>query len=217
MEILTEAQRRFLRAAASVDPVRDSFWLTGGTALAAYYLGHRLSEDLDFFTATPHAVPLAVHAIRDPLAAAGFEITVVRDFPTFAELSASGHGEVLKIDLAEDTPFRLAPTRPGAAEGVALDSLEDISANKLSALFGRSEPKDFVDVYFLTRERAPLEVLVGEARRKHLGIDDYWLAQAYARARHVNVLPRMVRAVDLEEMRSFFLAEAERLMRGVAT
>jgi predicted nucleotidyltransferase component of viral defense system len=25
------------------------FYLTGGTALAAYYLRHRLSEDLDFF------------------------------------------------------------------------------------------------------------------------------------------------------------------------
>ena len=29
----------------------ESFFLTGGTALSAFFLEHRYSEDLDFFTA----------------------------------------------------------------------------------------------------------------------------------------------------------------------
>lgn len=215
MEILTEAQRKFLRLAAAVEPLRSSFFLTGGTALAAYFLHHRLSEDLDLFTQAPHAVSLAVAALPEAAAAAGFRVEVVRDFPTFAELRVTGHGETLKIDLAQDAPFRLSPTRPGAAEGLALDSLEDISANKLSALFDRATPKDFVDVFFLASDATALDGLVERARKKHLGMDDYWLASAFARVRNVRVLPRMVRAVDLERLRAFFLAQAERRMSAV--
>lgn len=31
-------------------PDHEQFYLTGGTAPAEFYLGHRLSYDLDFFT-----------------------------------------------------------------------------------------------------------------------------------------------------------------------
>jgi predicted nucleotidyltransferase component of viral defense system len=216
MAVLTEAQRRFLTTAAGVEAVRDSFYLSGGTALAAYFLGHRLSEDLDLFTATPRAVGTAVAALAAPLAAAGFAVETVRSFPTFAELRVTAAGEATRIDLAEDTPFRLAPVTPGGAEGLALDSLEDLAANKLAALFDRADPKDFVDVYFLAREVRPLSELIDSARRKHVGMDDYWLAQAFARVRNVRILPRMLRAVDLEALRAFFEDEAARLMRVVS-
>lgn len=33
--------------------------------------------------------------------------------------------------------------------GLPVDSLEDIAVGKLLALFGRADPKDFVDLYFL--------------------------------------------------------------------
>jgi len=45
-----------------------------------------LSEDLDLFTAVPRAVPLAVTGLHGPFLAAGFQVEVVRQFPTFAEL-----------------------------------------------------------------------------------------------------------------------------------
>ncbi len=213
MEILTPAQKRLLAAASAVEALRSSFVLTGGTALAAYHLHHRLSEDLDFFTRVPRAVPLAVESLLASLPAAGFEIEVVRSFPSFAELSASGHGETLKLDLAEDTPFMLAPPTPGVAEGMAVESIQDISANKLAALFDRAAPKDFVDVFFLVRDRAPLDDLVEEARKKHLGMDDYWLAQAFARVRHVAVLPRMVRSLSIDELQALFQPAADRIMQ----
>ena len=69
MEILTPFQQRLLKAVGQ-SPIASHFYLTGGTALAAFLLRHRLSEDLDFFTADPNAVQLvrahleqvAVHA-----------------------------------------------------------------------------------------------------------------------------------------------------------
>ena len=64
-----------------------------------------------------------------------------------------------------------------------------------------------VDAYFLAKERCPLAELVEQARKKRIGMDDYWLAQAYAQVRTVSLLPRMIRPLDLDEMKAFFLDE----------
>jgi predicted nucleotidyltransferase component of viral defense system len=55
MDLLTPLQRRLL-AEIGGSPLRDQFFLTGGTALAAFYLYHRYSVDLDLFTENPAAV-----------------------------------------------------------------------------------------------------------------------------------------------------------------
>lgn len=44
--ILTPAQRRVIAAVAG-EPNLQPFYLSGGTALAAYHLRHRLSDDLE--------------------------------------------------------------------------------------------------------------------------------------------------------------------------
>ena len=48
--ILTENQIRLLKIVQADEYLCKHFYLTGGTALAEYYLQHRLSEDLDFFS-----------------------------------------------------------------------------------------------------------------------------------------------------------------------
>ena len=48
-QILTPLQKESLNIFFSL-PEANNFYLTGGTALAAFYLQHRLSEDLDIFT-----------------------------------------------------------------------------------------------------------------------------------------------------------------------
>ncbi len=58
--VLTETQARFLEAFfAGEQADTDAFYLSGGTALAEYYLQHRQSDDLDFFTRQVAALPLA--------------------------------------------------------------------------------------------------------------------------------------------------------------
>jgi hypothetical protein len=51
--LLTPIQCAFVQAFARL-PDQERFYLADGTALAEFYLGHRLSFDLDFFT--PEAV-----------------------------------------------------------------------------------------------------------------------------------------------------------------
>ncbi len=54
--LLSAGQRRFLRL-FSKTPDSTHFYLTGGTALAEFYLGHRYSFDLDLFTGEPALNP----------------------------------------------------------------------------------------------------------------------------------------------------------------
>ncbi|MSW87149.1 MAG: hypothetical protein F2826_10615, partial [Actinobacteria bacterium] len=49
-------------------------------------------------------------------------------------------------------------------------SLDELAARKLLALFDRAMPRDFVDVYALTRDRMP-DALLQNAREIDPGID----------------------------------------------
>ena len=49
-KILSANQTKILDAIGKDPEICDFFYLSGGTALAGFYLKHRYSEDLDFFT-----------------------------------------------------------------------------------------------------------------------------------------------------------------------
>ena len=53
--LLTALQKEFLSVFSGLSD-QAQFYLTGGTALAEYYLGHRLSIDLDFFTGVDNLI-----------------------------------------------------------------------------------------------------------------------------------------------------------------
>jgi predicted nucleotidyltransferase component of viral defense system len=53
-EILTTQQNKFIEFFKNEQALNKYFYLTGGTALAAFYLNHRKSEDLDFFKRRDH-------------------------------------------------------------------------------------------------------------------------------------------------------------------
>lgn len=55
MQILTDLQKKILKVLVSL-PDKDAFCLTGGTALSAFFLKHRKSQDLDFFTSTEELI-----------------------------------------------------------------------------------------------------------------------------------------------------------------
>lgn len=54
-------------------------------------------------------------------------------------------------------------------------ALEELGADKMLALFGRAEARDFVDVYALA-QRLGVEQLLVLAREKDAGFDEYVLA-----------------------------------------
>ncbi len=212
MDILTELQKRFLTEVAKSD-LRESFFLTGGTALSAFFLEHRLSEDLDFFTEEPDRVQHVLPVLEDIGKRLSLDIEVRRQFRTFLEVHIHGQDEqTIKCDFAQDSPYRLQPKIAQAEFDIFTDNALDISCNKLSALFDRAEAKDFVDIFFIDKELLPFPELLAAAKRKHVGLDDYWLAVAMMKVEDLGPLPRMVRPLVADELVEFFLSAAKTLM-----
>ena len=212
MDLLTPLQRKLLHEIGKTS-LRDHFFLTGGTALAALYLHHRYSVDLDLFTENPAAVGQVPPIMREIVARFDLGITFTRTLGTFLEaFVTSPNGERVEFDFAQDSPYRLEPTRLDPELGLWVDNPTDIACNKLSALFDRAEPKDFVDVFFVVQEVLSFDRLVELARRKHVGMDNYWLAMALTQVERIAVLPRMVKPVSVNELKAFFLARAKELM-----
>lgn len=106
-------------------------------------------------------------------------IKVVRRFSTFVEFLVERENESLKIDLALDSPYRFEPTIL-SSEGIFVNDYSDLRIDKLLAYFGRSEPRDAVDLYFIM-QREPVKPLLELAAQKDPGFDHYWFALALNR------------------------------------
>jgi len=55
--------------------------------------------------------------------------------------------------------------------------------------------------------------LLQNARQKHVGMDDYWLAVSLLKVEELGPLPRMIKPVTLDELKNFFLTQAKDLMK----
>jgi hypothetical protein len=123
------------------------FCLAGGYAVQAHGFVERMSQDVDLFT-TMSAVedfPIAQAEVVAALRADGIEVVIQREGPTFARLVVSdpvgGNASVLELgaDWRAHPPVTLAI-------GPVLHPA-DAAANKMCALFGRAEVRDYVDVH----------------------------------------------------------------------
>lgn len=197
----------------------EQFYLTGGTALAEFYLMHRKSNDLDFFTSTEEiVVPFSYH-LEESLKGKGMAIKRQRGFASFVELLVEGVGESTVIHLALETPFRFEPTKvfPEYPK-LKVDNLVDIASNKLLALFGRAALRDFIDVYFLVKKGYyDTDELIVKSKTKDPGFDLYWLGVALERIKtftndsHEMLL--LLEPINFSDLFTFFNEWRERITK----
>jgi len=210
LKILTELQEEVLSALFSVDEVRRHFYLTGGTALSAFYLRHRLSDDLDLFThsVAPEDVDREIEAA---LAGGGRGIERVRQAPGFRSYRVGGE---LKVDVVKDTDFRVGS--PELLNAIMVDSKKNIAVNKVLAIYGRLDPKDYVDLFFLLKDgEYDILKLLELGKKKDAGLDNFMWAKVVADAEGISVLPRMVVPFDLDEMKAFYRETRGRVVDSV--
>ncbi|MFN8096360.1 MAG: nucleotidyl transferase AbiEii/AbiGii toxin family protein [Vicinamibacteria bacterium] len=150
------------------------FFLTGGAALAGYHLGHRETHDLDLFTLTP-AIEDGVRALRQVAAELGASWQEVRTAPEFRRLLLSRGNESVIVDLVVEHAEQLRPDKPEYG-GVRVDPAEEIFANKLCALLGRSEIRDLVDLRALEAHSLSLAEGLVAGHRKDGGLTPGQLA-----------------------------------------
>lgn len=126
----------------------EGTYLAGGTAVY-FYLRHRISVDLDFFTRTEFNSEIFLHTIRECFDEVAVEL-LGKDTVIFYI-----GPEKLKFSVFR-FPYRLlsqAYEMP-IQEGVVcpLASLNDISAMKAVAINQRGSVKDFIDLFFILRK-----------------------------------------------------------------
>lgn len=125
---------------------KHGFALAGGNALIAHGLVDRPTQDVDLFTPDAGAPGAAAELVCHALQNAGFRVELVRrpedSAGEFAQLAVSREEETTLLDLARD--WRQHPA-------VDLDigpvlHVDDAVASKVTAMVGRSLPRDFIDV-----------------------------------------------------------------------
>lgn len=134
-----------LRSLASILRPTD-FYLAGGTALALLE-GHRISVDLDFFSASFDQPDELLSMIESEHPSA--TTTLVAPRTLYLEIDATvvsffGYGYPLVAALIEPEK-RLVP----------FASREDVAAMKLAAIASRGSRKDFVDLWWLVTRHWP--------------------------------------------------------------
>jgi hypothetical protein len=209
--VVPEFVLAFVRACQARVPCH----LGGGAALAGAYLGHRTTGDIDLFVHDGADMRALVGLLPSAAAAAGIAVTLQRDVGHLvrAQLEARD-GNRIEVDVVHE-PVGDLTAPPPPIEGIVIESLTDLRANKLTCILSRSEPRDLVDLYFLDRAGFPPEQDLEIALRKDAGIDPgvlSWLLAQFP----TQPLPAMLEPLTSAELEKFRDDLAERFRRSVA-
>lgn len=161
--MLSDLQQRVALIFSSL-PEAEPFVLAGGAALIARGDVDRSTRDLDFFGLAPGDVDRVVPVFEAALAAAGMTFERRQSAPGFTRLVVSDGRAQTEVDVAADA--RLLPVE-ASRYGPILSS-EELAVDKVLAIFGRAEPRDFVDLSAL-EPRFGLEHLCRLAAEKDRG------------------------------------------------
>lgn len=208
---LTPLQKAFLEVFFA-SPIGERFFLTGDTALAAFHLYHRLSDDLDLFTLDDLALEAAVRPVEDVAADLGCTMERTRVSQYFQQffLAHPQQEHPLKIDMVRDFGPQYGEHLTDGR--IIVDALDNIAANKLLALFGRADIKDFVDLYFILQAGYDFDDLFARAQRKGAGLTRFYLVGMLRQISQQKHLPTMVKPLQLATLQTFFMDLAQRLM-----
>jgi len=208
---LTPLKREFLETFFEKN---DLFYLTGGSALGIFYLDHRLSFDLDFFTTEEvnwQLVETAVRSVAKEIGAQYRSITASPYFHRF-ELTRDDAREIL------DFVLEMAPQVDAEKEtygAIRVDTLREIMACKICTLISRCEVKDLVDLYFLDKRGMKVVDHFDDARKKEGGLDPAMISFLLAQVQ-INEVPEYVleplKLTDLQQ----FVKELQVTLAGMS-
>jgi hypothetical protein len=205
LEVLTEAQQMVLRA--STAPAESwGAYLAGGAA-AGLHLGHRRSDDFDWFT--PSTVKPAL--LLKQLEATALSVQVTRN----EEGTFLGYVDGVKFSVFRYRYPLVAPLV--SIGGVQVASREDIAAMKLVAVVQRAEKRDYVDIHaLLTEGKLSLRDMFRALLKKapQLDPDVAHRALAYFVDAERTKMPQMLNATTWAKVMADLAREARRFKPG---
>ncbi|MEI7425597.1 MAG: nucleotidyl transferase AbiEii/AbiGii toxin family protein [Candidatus Moraniibacteriota bacterium] len=213
--ILSDNQIKILEAISKDRDICQIFYLTGGTALAEYYLQHRLSEDLDFFSESEFDIQAINIFFAKNKKLLGIEKVDIQQSFNRNLIFLYLKDEVIKTEFTY-FPFPRIEQKIKRNE-LFVDSLEDIAVNKLFTIYQKPRSRDFIDLYLIIQETNwKIETLIKKAKIKFdWHIDYLQLGSKFLLARIVKDYPRMVLKLEKEEWQKFFVDEAKSFSRKI--
>ncbi|MDP2630997.1 MAG: nucleotidyl transferase AbiEii/AbiGii toxin family protein [Candidatus Uhrbacteria bacterium] len=176
--ILSVNQQRLLTLLSEDEHICQTFYLSGGTALAEFYLHHRFSEDLDFFSEEEFESEGVSAVLKKIQKAAG--VLSVRYEQSF-------NRNLFFLELEKDeikTEFTYFPfprmEQKKKIGNLSIDSLIDIAVNKIFTIYQKPRSRDYIDLYFIMKREswviADLVKKDGEGEgldKRQRGVDNY--------------------------------------------
>lgn len=208
-ESLTPTQKSFLSELIKEAEIVANFYLTGGTALAAFYFHHRESEDLDLFSEAQFDEQRIINFVVKIGEKIKARILYEKIFDRLTFDLSFARGQKLKVDFAHYLYPRLAKSK--LYFNLKIDSLLDIAVNKLMLLTQRNNPKDFVDLYFLLKKFSLWDLIYGVEKKFKIEPEPLFLGGQLLKAEEIDVLPVMTKKITLSELKDFFKKEARKL------
>ena len=214
---LTPRQKQFLEVVLRAPYILKTFYLSGGTALSSWYLHHRESYDLDFFSEKFEVNARLIESfLQKNKKAIGFQNIVHTEQLGFNFYDFEyPNGETLKVDFSYYPSERV---EQGILwRGLWVDSLYDITLNKLQTITQSPRAKDYIDLFFISKKvTLNLDKLRLDAAIKFgIRTDAIHLARQFLRATEFSDYPKMLVPFDRNEMEQFFLTLAKDLKKNI--
>jgi hypothetical protein len=207
---LTAFQREvFVTLRRSRSP--ESF-VFGATVLNAAERTPRYSRDIDLCHDIETAVAESASADEAALTAAGYTVSWQLRQPMFHRATITRGDGSVKLEWVFDSAFRFYPVEPDEELGWRLH-FADAATNKLLALSGRAEPRDFVDAIHLHETYLSLGTLAWAAAGKDEGLNPRLildLADRFARYRQADIdALHLAAPLNLPELKAKWTAAIE--------
>jgi len=160
----------------------ESF-VAGATVLLRDEKSHRRSQDIDVFHDTVESLAQSSIHDRKVLEERGYKVALDKADETFHRAIVSQGAETTKVEWVYDSAFRFFPVEADPELGYVLN-FWDGATNKMLALAGRGELRDYLDVLFLHRRYLSLGALSWAAAGKDLGYTPQFLLEEAQRLTH---------------------------------
>lgn len=171
------------------------FYLAGGTGVY-YYLNHRESEDLDFFT----KVKFNEDILQEKL----------KLFPITYKAEGTIYAEVSKVKISFFYyPYKLL-YELNRINSLNIADLLDILPMKVNAVINRGSKKDFIDIYFIMKHlnlgsRDVLNICM--SKFKNMNEIIFRKSMVYFEDADKEIMPKMIEKVGWEEVKDYLKKE----------
>lgn len=216
--IFSPFQKQIFETLVQEKFITENFRLTGGTALSEFYLKHRYSEDLDFFTDKEESIEEVKPKLNLVFKKIGIDSLEYREIVSSKIFFLKkGEKETVKVDF-NYFPFK----RFGKSQyyhRLEIESLLDIAINKLDTILTRKKARDFVDFYFIQKENPfNLNMLVEKLeKRAEWKVDPLFLGSCFLKILNLHDYPKMIKMFSKEQMTEYYLSLAKAQKKNIVS